>query len=298
MFVRLIAAAALTLAPLAAFAQEEWKEPHVESAKEHRIVKFFPQSSVRNFEVMDFDAHDMIVGLDRKNAEPVKKTLEGRVTKYFSLHKPGTSALAILRNYEHALKKAGFVTLISGKGGDSMPGMPINFDQTYGAFRLDANGAPAVYVSVVGSGDAASPSSEVVIVDIKSMEQQLEANAEGWFEELNKSGRVAVYGINFDTGKATLRPDSAAVLEEVRKLAAAHPEMKLRIEGHTDNAGIAASNRKLSEERATAVKNWLVSKGVKAAQLVTSGLGDTKPVADNGTEAGRAQNRRVELVKL
>lgn len=152
-------------------------------------------------------------------------------------------------------------------------------------------------MSVVGHSDPDTPGSTVTIVEVKAMEQKLEANADAWFDEISKAGRVAVYGINFDTGKATLRPESEAVLEEVRKLAAGHPDLKLRIEGHTDNAGNAAANRKLSQDRANAVRTWLVAKGVKPAQLTAAGLGDTRPAADNGTDEGRAKNRRVELVR-
>ena len=87
------------------------------------------------------------------------------------------------------------------------------------------------------------------------------------------------------------------MLAEVLKLLSTNGSLKLRIEGHTDNVGGAAANRKLSEERANAVKAWLVQKGVKPATLAASGSGNSKPVADNGSEAGRAKNRRVELVK-
>jgi outer membrane protein OmpA-like peptidoglycan-associated protein len=292
----IIVAATLALLPLAASAQEEWKQPHVAGAKEHRILKFYPESSVDDYQVIDFDAVEMVVGHDRKKSEVTTTSIEGKVTKYHSNHKPGTSALQMLRNYENALKKAGFVTLVAGKG-EQLPGAPINFDQSLGTFRLDADGKPAVYVTMIAGGDAQRPDSTVTIVEVKAMEQKLEANADSWFDEIRKSGRVAVYGINFETGKASITPDSAAVLEEVRKLAAGHPELKLVIEGHTDNVGGTAANRKLSEARAGAVRAWLVGKGVGSAQLSAAGLGDTKPVGDNATEQGRAANRRVELVR-
>ena len=78
----------------------------------------------------------------------------------------------------------------------------------------------------------------------------------------------------------------------------ADAELKLEIQGHTDNVGAAAANLKLSQDRAAAVKAYLVQTfGVAADRLTTAGLGDTKPIADNATDAGRAQNRRVELVE-
>jgi outer membrane protein OmpA-like peptidoglycan-associated protein len=296
MSVRIAAALVATALPLAALAQDAWKQPHIPEAKEHRIVKFYPDSSVYEYSNTEFDAVDFITGYDRKAEQPVAASLEGRIIRYNSHHKPGTSALQVVRNYENALKKAGLTTLYAGKG-TQLGNMPLNSEEAMGGFRLDTKGKPSLYIMVKAYPNGDEPWSEVLIVEPKAMEQVLEANADAWFEEISKSGRVAVYGINFDTGKATLRADSAPVLEEVRKLAAAHPGLKLRIEGHTDNAGNAAANRKLSEERAGAVKAWLVGKGVKASQLSTAGLGDTRPVADNGSDDGRAKNRRVELAR-
>ena len=88
------------------------------------------------------------------------------------------------------------------------------------------------------------------------------------------------------------------MLEEVRKLTAARPELRLRIKGHTDNVGAASANRKLSGARADAVKSGLVAKSAKATQLGAARMGDSKPVADNSSEQGRAANRRVELVRM
>lgn len=290
-----IAALVLSLCLLPALAQE-WKEPNIEGAKEHPLLKFYPQSSVREYTDTAFDSVDLYTGFNKKEGEAITTTVEGRVIKYSSTHKPGTSSLEILRNYQNALAKAGFVTLIAGKG-SQFQNIAVNPDDTLGTFRLDRNGKPAAYVSVQGHADPDTPGSSVTIVEVKAMEQKLEANADAWFDEISKSGHVAVYGINFDSGKSTIRPDSRKPLDEVRRLALDHPDMKLLIEGHTDNVGNPAANRKLSEQRAAAVKAWLVQNGVPAAQLATAGLGDTKPVADNAAEDGRAKNRRVELVR-
>src|SRR6185295_3597345 len=111
-------------------------------------------------------------------------------------------------------------------------------------------------------------------------------------------GRVAVYGIQFDTGKATIKAESEAVLNEIDKLLLARADLKLNIEGHTDNVGAKAANLTLSGQRATAVQAWLGAHGIEAARLTVRGFGDSKPVADNSSDEGRAKNRRVELVKL
>lgn len=298
MFSRIAAALIAVALPLAAVADDlpYWKRPHAEGAKEHRLVKFYPDSSVSEYSDTEYDAVEFITAYDKAKQEPVAETLEGRIVKYNSYHKPGTSPLQVIRNYENALKKAGLATLYAGKG-TMIPGMPINSEEAMAGFRQDVKGKPAAYVMVKAYPNGDEPWSEVLIVEPKAMEQVLEANADAWYEEISKSGRVAIYGINFDTGKASIGADSAQVLEEILKLAKAHPELKLTIEGHTDNVGNAAANRKLSEARAGAVKAWLVGKGVKADRLAAAGFGDTKPAADNGTEEGRAKNRRVELAR-
>jgi outer membrane protein OmpA-like peptidoglycan-associated protein len=132
---------------------------------------------------------------------------------------------------------------------------------------------------------------------VKAMTQEVTADASSLSDELNKSGHVAVYGIHFDTGKADILPDSEKVLGEIGKMLQQSPDVKLNVEGHTDNAGSAADNQALSEKRALAVVAWLTAHGVDASRLKAKGLGQAKPVADNGTEDGRARNRRVELVK-
>ena len=121
--------------------------------------------------------------------------------------------------------------------------------------------------------------------------------ADSLAKEISKSGRVAVYGINFDTGKANLRPESDKVLAEIETLLTNNVFWKMKVEGHTDNVGAKAANQALSEQRAVAVVDWLTRHGVDRARLTSQGFGDTRPVTDNGSEEGRAKNRRVELVK-
>jgi outer membrane protein OmpA-like peptidoglycan-associated protein len=131
----------------------------------------------------------------------------------------------------------------------------------------------------------------------KAMQQEVTADASSLSGEIEKSGHVAVYGIHFDTGKATIQPDSEAVLGEIVKLMQQDADLKLRVEGHTDNQGTAAANQVLSEKRAQAVVAWLTAHQISAARLSAKGLGQTQPVADNTTADGRTKNRRVELVK-
>ncbi len=108
---------------------------------------------------------------------------------------------------------------------------------------------------------------------------------------------MALYGIYFDTDKAELKPESEPTLVEISKLLKADAKLKLFVVGHTDNVGTFDHNLKLSQASAAAVVAALTKKhGVAAARLTPFGAGPTSPVASNAAEAGRAKNRRVELV--
>ncbi|MHB8766530.1 MAG: OmpA family protein, partial [Deferrisomatales bacterium] len=115
---------------------------------------------------------------------------------------------------------------------------------------------------------------------------------------LDTDGRIITHGILFDTGKATLKPESLPTLKMVLGLLNDDPGLQFSIEGHTDNQGGEETNQPLSERRAEAVRTWLQGKGIETGRLKTAGLGDTKPIDTNQTAEGRANNRRVEFVKF
>jgi outer membrane protein OmpA-like peptidoglycan-associated protein len=115
--------------------------------------------------------------------------------------------------------------------------------------------------------------------------------------QLKQSGRVRLYGINFDSDSDVIRPESKPALDQVVAMLKGSPELKITIEGHTDNTSTPEHNQQLSERRANAVKQVLVSSGIDAARLAAAGFGATKPVASNDNALGRAENRRVELAK-
>jgi outer membrane protein OmpA-like peptidoglycan-associated protein len=110
-----------------------------------------------------------------------------------------------------------------------------------------------------------------------------------------KMFNAVLEGVNFATNSSRLTADSMQILDKVADTLKEWPDVKVEIGGHTDSQGNDASNLKLSEARAESVRKYLVSKGVDGSRLTAKGYGETVPIADNGTAAGRAQNRRVEL---
>ena len=139
---------------------------------------------------------------------------------------------------------------------------------------------------------------QTVVVETQ-LTQQVTANAKALYDGLSQTGHAAVYGILFDTGKADLKPSSAAALKEIVKLLQQEPTLKVYVVGHTDNVGDVASNLDLSRRRAAAVVQALVTEyGISPKIIDSFGAGPYSPVASNDKEEnGRSLNRRVELVK-
>lgn len=125
--------------------------------------------------------------------------------------------------------------------------------------------------------------------------------AEGAPDTRNKlltEGKFSTTGIRFDVNSATIKPESSGVLAEIAKVLSENPSVKVKIIGHTDSDGDATKNLELSKRRAQAVKTALAQNfKIDASRMETDGLGETKPVADNGTGEGKSQNRRVEFIK-
>lgn len=117
------------------------------------------------------------------------------------------------------------------------------------------------------------------------------------YNRLASTGRIITYGITFDIGKATIKPQSLPEINRFYDLMKQNPDLKFEVQGHTDNTGTVAGNQKLSEQRAQAIVKKLTEMGIAANRLSAKGMGQSAPLADNSTDEGRAKNRRVEFVK-
>ena len=168
-----------------------------------------------------------------------------------------------------------------------------------GRFVLEQ--VPAGLAVVSGSHPDYLPDTEAAdLVAGERVEVRLELEAaastsERLGEQLDQQGKVDLYGIYFDTDKATLKDESTSVLEQVRALLEARPQLQLVVAGHTDAEGGDDHNMALSARRAEAVVAWLGEHGIDVSRLRAEGHGESRPVANNATGEGRALNRRVEI---
>ncbi|KAA2284083.1 OmpA family protein [Arenimonas fontis] len=259
-------------------------------------------SNVREEKVLAFDAYPFVVGRE-SNGDLRTRTVEGRVTKTVYDNPSGRSTLEILRNYEQALLAQGLARVYSCNGrrecGSKWKEVAdINVGVAGDIRYLAAEGrvgASAISVAVMVNPQR----SWVYVVEAEAMQTgQAGVSADELAAELAASGAVRLDGIYFDTGKATLKPESGDSLAQVAELMRRDPSLRLEIVGHTDDVGDAAANQRLSEERALAVRSALVIEHrVPDRRLRSRGAGESEPVAPNSSEAGRALNRRVELVK-
>jgi outer membrane protein OmpA-like peptidoglycan-associated protein len=273
---RLVILLAVALVP-PAFAQED--QP---GSKDHPMFTRMPGYFIESYRQTDFDSFEF----QGKGGATV--AVEGRLTEIGYRPRDGVkvpSPLQTARNYQNALTKIGGVVLFDevapGGGQTSM--------------KL-VRGAAEVWVQV-RIGDSGN-NYHVTIVEKGAMQQQVVASAETWKSDIHATGHAAVYGIHFDTNMSDVKPESKAALDEIAKLLGKDPALKLFVVGHTDGTGAVDANMKLSQARAESVVRALTgSYGIAPARLRGQGVGPFAPIASNDSEAGRAKNRRVELVK-
>jgi outer membrane protein OmpA-like peptidoglycan-associated protein len=222
----------------------------------------------------DFDAHTFMDGTDHE------VNVEGKyVENAYSQPDDATpnSGLKVQRNYINALTADGWTFLDMPEGGLCA--------------KQIKNGKER-WIELTGNGGSAYT---LILMERAGMAQSV-VTAGDMASALNRDGHISLH-INFDTGKATIKPDSQPIIDQIVSMMKANSSLQLSVEGYTDNVGTPQSNKTLSLARAQAVLTAVSGAGVGASRMTAVGHGQEDPVADNSTEEGRAQNRRVNLVK-
>jgi OmpA-OmpF porin, OOP family len=306
-------------------------------AKDHPMLKRFGGSEIVGYEVKRFEEYDLQTStfkrynLETKRREfaeaPLK--LEGSLTRIWYEAAGDASATELIRNYQNELKEKGFLVLYDSKQ-DPAATTWSNFLASYGSTDIKTNrsyyvflaadekkiravsaklaraeGDIYVYLTAIewGKDDATYKAKRgayiaVDVIEVRPMIQNMVVvSADEMSKAITSSGRVALYGILFDSNKADIKLESRLALEEIAKLLKKDSGLKLHVVGHTDNVGGYEFNLSLSKRRADAVVATLAKEyGVAANRLIPNGVAYLAPLAINTTEEGRTKNRRVELV--
>jgi outer membrane protein OmpA-like peptidoglycan-associated protein len=258
------------------------------------VFEKFPGSYYQNCERSRFAELELEVAKDPAKPDgpydKVKK--EGETWYYFDpIPKDASGALPspleLQRNFENAVRAANGTVL--GKQSGSAKAL---------VYRLEKGGAEYWGTASCGSSGGNQCSAAMhKIVRVKAMEQSIVLSADQIGKDLGTGGKVVFYGIYFDTDKATIKAESAPTLAEMAKWLKANAGAKVYIVGHTDMQGAHDHNVKLSRDRAASVVAALAGPhGIAKDRLLADGAGPLAPVASNADEAGRAKNRRVEMV--
>ncbi len=302
-----------------------------EGCKDNPLLGRFQGATIAYCKVKDFDElvflqapHDYGALLDRNATKdrsgPEWLKAQGKASEIRYELAPGTSSMEVEANYQASLKDKGFTTVFSCTDQECLTGnlrdlylLGEQLDPTNGVSTAYADHARyilakldrpegVVYASVMSGEDKDKTVAFLRILEAKGMEPSkiaapAPAAAPDLSTSLEQQGSVNLYGILFDYDQDTVKPESKPALDQIAKVLADKPSLRLKIIGHTDNTGSAAYNLDLSSRRAANVSAALVGGyGIDPSRLSFEGAGMTRPIESNDTDDGRAKNRRVELV--
>ncbi len=254
-----------------------------------------------------------------------KSTPEGSLECFLYRGPSGRTALEVFRNYEQQLKKSGLNILFSCTDNSCLQGTYSGFFiSIYGSTHNNVekrNTFPAKEITNIYSGQhyvsalwKGTETNKYVTIGIATVDDviytyidiltqknmdtdMVKITANYIRDEISKQGKVVIYETLFETGKSTLMPTAAAVINEMLSYIRANPTKNFYVVGHTDDTGDFEANMTLSMQRAQRLTDELIKKGATARQLTPKGVGPLAPVGTNQTEAGKQRNRRVELVE-
>lgn len=281
-------------------------------SSDHELIERFPNSYIYDYNVQSFEPYTIATG--KSNASytlPSKRVVEGKVFRiFYTMSSDDGSVYEVYTNYKNALKAKGAETIFTcydgscgnkdnlwgGLGKESKFLMPAYYAENFAYHAAKfSSGGKAYYVSMVFGYGLGEQGYEIHVVEVDEMSQKITL---GDIEAaLAEKGKIALYGIYFDTGSANLKAESNAEIALIADYLKRNPTVKLYIVGHTDNVGTLDNNMTLSVNRAKAVVTALTTQyGIASSRLLPKGVASLCPVATNTTDDGRAKNRRVEIV--
>ncbi|NJR13935.1 MAG: DUF4892 domain-containing protein [Phyllobacteriaceae bacterium] len=291
-----------------------------EGSSDYPLIGRYEGSEITGYKRTAFDQVNVIIGpvkrIKEVNGEnSIAVSGEHIIINYFG--PAGRSSFEVMENFKEKLAASGFEQLFQcepetcggklganlwsefAKGDIGGVGMKPRWAKgRYGAFQLKRDEGD-VFAALYTQETDAGIQTRVMVVQTTAMQtgKILVLGASELEAALDANGKVALYGIYFDSGKADLKPDSAAQIDAIAAFLKDNPATNVIIAGHTDNEGAFDYNVDLSKRRSEAVLAALVAGGVSKDKLTAFGAGMAAPVSTNATDAGRAQNRRVEIVR-
>lgn len=297
-------------------------------SSDHPLISRFPNTHINSYYTSEYDEFLVATG-PRKSGEPLPPVLrlEGKTTTIgYEADEKKFSPLQIFRNYQKAFAQSGFtpiytckndtecgnkfVTQLYWEGNPARAGRDRNLDapnlhgDTYQYYfwsgKVNVEGKDIYASLLVAQWSGASFPAKVVldIGEIEKLDDDLiSINLDSMSQAITETGKVELKGILFDTAKTTLKPESAKVVETIANYIKQNPSKSFYVVGHTDSKGDYDFNINLSKGRASTVVNTLIKDyGIAAERIIPIGIGPVSPAQSNATEAGRTNNRRVELV--
>lgn len=256
----------------------------IENSVDYYLLDRLSSFDITAYKTLEFGSYDFFV--ERK-----KQAVEGKKISITYQHQQSENTdfqfptrLQILRNYSNAILKAGGRLIFERPNSE------------YGHYSFETPDAKEIWIEV--RPRATGKQYQLTIIEKAIMVQEIVIDAELIKNKIEIEGKIAIYGIYFDTGKSVVKTESTPALEQIAVFLKDHPNINCWIVGHTDSDGSFEVNSKLSLDRATAIKLELeTTYGITPGRLFAEGVGPLAPAASNTTEEGKKQNRRVELVK-
>lgn len=251
----------------------------IEGSKDYYLLPRMPEYNIIEFKELEFDTQKFYHGKENSEIEGKKIVI---TYKYKGNKKNSPSELQIIRNYSNAIVNEGGKILIKRNS------------QAYYNFINVGKKEIWVKIDIRNNGDWYI----ITIIEKEEMKQDINIDAALIKKQIDLNGKMAIYGIYFDTGKSSIKEESTSALTQMAKYLKNNPTVDCWLVGHTDSDGSYKFNKELSLERAQAVKKELEQKyNIKSTRLFAEGIWSLSPVSSNSTDEGKKSNRRVELVK-